>query len=196
LYFKSSISIALLDLALITAGPSIRIYATLDFSKHLLLKSTLFNNYNTIYLVNNKERLNKGSFVKLLVELVIKARTFILLITRRGTRTFKGLFNKRDSKRVNLVLCNVVIVKGFYINIVLEALFFKKGVWVYRLDSTLYIRTKQENIVFIKLKHIYKVNFFKYKPIFTYLNALFEIFTSIYKVLIYLMLKQKIKKRY
>jgi hypothetical protein len=127
---------------LITAGLSIRIYATLDFSKHLLLKSTLFDNYSAMHLVNNKERLNKGSFVKLLIELVIKVKTFILLIIRHGTCTFKGLFNKRDSKRVNLVLRDVVIVKGFYINIVSEALFFEKGVWVYRLDSTLCIRTK------------------------------------------------------
>ena len=128
LYLKSSISTALLDPTLIIAGPSIKIYITLNFSKHLLLKSTLFNNYNVIYLVNNKERLNKGSFIKLLIKLVIKARTFILLIIRHGTCTFKGLFNKRDSKRVNLILCNVVIVKGFYINIVLKALFFKKGI--------------------------------------------------------------------
>jgi hypothetical protein len=142
LYPKSSISIALLDLVLIIAGPSIRIYTTLDFLKHLLLKSTLFNNYNAIYLVNNKERLNKGSFVKLLIELIIKARTFILLITRRGTCIFKELFNKRDGKRVNLVLRDVVIIKGFYINIVLKAFLFKKGVWVYKLDSTLCIRTK------------------------------------------------------
>jgi hypothetical protein len=41
----------------------------------------------------------------------------------------------------------------------------------------------------IKLKRIYKVNFLKYKSIFTYLNTLFEIFISIYKVLIYLTLK-------
>jgi hypothetical protein len=128
LYPKSSISVALLNPTLITAGPSIGIYATLDFLKHLLLESTLFNNYDVIYLVNNKERLNKGSFVKLLVELVVKARTFVLLITRHGTRTFKGLFNKRDGKRVNLVLRDVVVVKGFYINIVSEALLFEKGV--------------------------------------------------------------------
>jgi hypothetical protein len=128
LYLKFSISIALLDPTLITAGLSIRIYTTLDFLKHLLLESTLFNNYNVIYLVNNKERLNKGSFVKLLIELVVKVKTFIFLITRHGTYTFKGLFNKRDNKRVNLVLRDVVVVKGFYINIVLEALFFKKSV--------------------------------------------------------------------
>jgi hypothetical protein len=88
----------------------------------------LFNNYNAIHLVNNKKRLDKGNFVKSPVKLVIKVRTFILLITRHGTCIFKGLFNKRDSKRVNLVLRNVVIIKGFYINIVLEALFFEKGV--------------------------------------------------------------------
>jgi hypothetical protein len=181
---------------LITAGPSIKIYATLDFSKHLLLENTLFNNYNAIHLVNNKERLNKGSFVKSPIELVIKVRTFILLITRHDTRTFKGLFNKRDGKRVNLMLRDVVIIKGFYINIVSEALFFKKGVWVYRLDSTLYIRTKQENIVLIKLKCIYKVNFLKYKPISTYLDALSEIPISTYRVLIYLTLERKIKERY
>jgi hypothetical protein len=41
----------------------------------------------------------------------------------------------------------------------------------------------------IKLKYIYKVNFLKYKPISTYLNALSKILTSIYKVLIYLTLE-------
>ena len=128
MYLKFSISTTLLDLTLIIAGLSIEIYAILDFSKHLLLESTLFDNYSTIYLVNNKERLDKGNFVKLPVELVIKARTFILLITRHGTYIFNGLFNKRDSKRVNLVLRDVAVVKGFYINIVLEALLFKKGI--------------------------------------------------------------------
>jgi hypothetical protein len=196
LYLEFSISAALLDLALITAGPGIRIYATLDFSKHLLLESTLFNNYSVTHLVNDKERLNKGSFVKLLVELVVEVGTFVLLITRRSTRTFKGLFNKRDGKRVNLVLRDVAIVKGFYVNIVSEALLFEKGVWVYRLDLTLCIRIEQENIVLIKLKRIYRVNFLKYKPISTYLDALSEILTSAYGVLIYPTLKQKIKERY
>jgi hypothetical protein len=50
--------------------------------------------------------------------------------------------------------------------------------------------------VLIKLKRIYKVNFLKYKPIFTYLDALFEIPISIYRVLIYPTLKRKIKERY
>jgi hypothetical protein len=140
LYFKFSISAALLDLVLITAGLGIRIYATLDFSKHLLLESTLFDNCGAIHLVNDKERLDKGSFVKLLVELVVEVGTSVLLIIRHGTYIFKGLFNGRDGKRVNLVLRDVVVVEGFYINIVLEAFLFKKGVWVYKLDSMLCIR--------------------------------------------------------
>jgi hypothetical protein len=40
----------------------------------------------------------------------------------------KDYLIKETAKRVNLVLRDVVIVKGFYINIVSEALFFKKGV--------------------------------------------------------------------
>jgi hypothetical protein len=196
LYLESSISAALLDPALITAGLGIGIYATLDFSKHLLLESTLFDNYGATYLVNDKERLDKGSFVKSPVELVVEVGTFMLLITRRGTRTFKGLFNRRDGKRVNLVLCDVAVVKGFYVNIVLEAFLFEKGVWVYRLDLTLRIGTKQENVVLIKLKRMYKVNFLEYKPIFTYSDALFEIPTSVCGVLIYPTLKRKIKERY
>ena len=74
---------------LITAGLSIKIYTTLNFLKYLLLKSTLFNNYNIIYLVNNKKQLNKSSFIKLLIELVIKVKTFILLIIRHSIYIFK-----------------------------------------------------------------------------------------------------------
>jgi hypothetical protein len=55
LYLKFSISTTLFNLILIIAGPSIKIYTILNFLKHLLLKNTLFNNYNVIYLVNNKE---------------------------------------------------------------------------------------------------------------------------------------------
>jgi uncharacterized membrane protein len=87
----------------------------------------LFNNYNIIYLVNNKKRLNKSSFIKLLIKLVIKAKTFILLIIKHSTCTFKRLYNKRNNKKVNLILRNVIIIKGFYINIVLKAFFLRKA---------------------------------------------------------------------
>jgi uracil phosphoribosyltransferase len=58
---------------------------------------------------------------------IIKASITLLPILRRGTCTFKGLLNKTKSKKVNLILLNIAIIKGFLINIVLEALFYKKG---------------------------------------------------------------------
>jgi hypothetical protein len=48
----------------------------------------------------------------------------------------------------------------------------------------------------LKLKRIYNLNFFKFKPFFTYLAALFKAPTSACKVLIYLTLKQKLKSSY
>jgi hypothetical protein len=73
------------------------------------------------------KRLDKRSFIKSLVTNIIKASITLLPILRRGTCTFKGLLNKTKSKKVNLILLNIAIIKGFLINIVLEALFYKKG---------------------------------------------------------------------
>jgi hypothetical protein len=71
--------------------------------------------------------LDKASFIKSLITNIIKASTTLLLILRRGTYTFKGLLNGIKSKKVNLILFNIAIIKGFLINIVLKALFYKKG---------------------------------------------------------------------
>jgi hypothetical protein len=77
--------------------------------------------------VNDVKRLDKASFIKSLVTNIIKASITLLPILRRGTRTFKGLLNKIKSRKVDLILFNVAIIKGFLINIVLKALFYKKG---------------------------------------------------------------------
>jgi hypothetical protein len=77
--------------------------------------------------VNNVKRLDKASFIKSLVTNTIKASTTSLPILRRGTCTFKGLLNGTEGKKVDLMLLDVAIVKGFLVNIVLKALFYKKG---------------------------------------------------------------------
>jgi hypothetical protein len=92
-----------------------------------LFKSTLFNNYSATHLVNNIKHLNKASFIKFLIINTIKASTTLLPILGRGTRTFKGLLNRTKSRKVDLILLDVAIVKGFLINIVLKALLYKKG---------------------------------------------------------------------
>jgi hypothetical protein len=40
---------------------------------------------------------------------------------------FKGLLNGIKGKKVDLILFNVIIVKGFLINIVLKAFLYNKG---------------------------------------------------------------------
>ena len=45
-----------------------------------------------------------------------------MLIIGRGTRVFKGLLNKARGKDIkDLTLINIIIIKGFYMNIVSEA---------------------------------------------------------------------------
>jgi hypothetical protein len=77
--------------------------------------------------VNDVKRLDKASFIKFLIINTIKASITLLLILKRGTCTFKGLLNKTKGKKVNLILFNIAIIKGFLINIVLKALFYKKS---------------------------------------------------------------------
>jgi hypothetical protein len=80
-----------------------------------------------MHLINNVRRFNKGSFIKSLVINIIKARTTSLPILKYSTRTFKGLLNKSKGKKVDFMLFNIIIIKVFLINIVLKALFYKKG---------------------------------------------------------------------
>ena len=74
---------------------------------------------NDVYL------LDKGSFVLERLRYTIKVRSSSFLILNRDTYTIKSILNgKRD--KVDLVLNDVAIVKGFHVNIVLKALLYKK----------------------------------------------------------------------
>jgi hypothetical protein len=77
--------------------------------------------------VNDVKRLDKASFIKSLVTNTIKASITLLLVLKRGTCTFKGLLNRIKGKKVDFILLDIAIIKGFLINIVLKALFYKKG---------------------------------------------------------------------
>jgi hypothetical protein len=87
----------------------------LDFLKYLLLASTLLDNYSTIHLINSKDLLKLGSFVKALFSKYIKV--------------IKKAINKAISPNIkDLRLFNIIVIKGFYINIVSEACLNKIGV--------------------------------------------------------------------
>jgi hypothetical protein len=94
----------------------------LDFLRYLLLASTLFNNYSAIYLVNSKDLLELRSFIKALFNKCVEAGSSSLLILGHGIKVIKKAINKAISPNIkDLRLSDIIIIKGFYINIVSEA---------------------------------------------------------------------------
>jgi hypothetical protein len=107
---------------LITQGLGIGVYTTLDFLRYPLLVSTLINNYSAIHLVNNKDLLELRSFIKVITNKSVKVGLFTLLILGHGTRIIKRILNSALGPIItDLILKNVIIIKGFYMNIILEA---------------------------------------------------------------------------
>jgi hypothetical protein len=94
----------------------------LDFSRYLLFASTLLNNCSAIYLINSKELLVLKSFTKVAYNKCVEASSFSLLILRRGKRVIKKVLNSVASLNLkDLTLLDVIVVKGFYINIIFKA---------------------------------------------------------------------------
>jgi hypothetical protein len=94
----------------------------LNFSRYLLFISTLFDNYNIIYLINSKELLELRSFIKVAYNEYIEANSFSFLILKYSKRVIKKVLNSVASlNSEDLTLSDIIIVKGFYINIISEA---------------------------------------------------------------------------
>jgi len=94
----------------------------LDFARYSLLASTLLDNYKAIHLINNKDLLKLRLFIKASYNKCIKAGFLSLLILEYSIKIIKRALNSINSLSLaNLVLNNIIIIKGFYINIILEA---------------------------------------------------------------------------
>jgi hypothetical protein len=101
----------------------------LDFLRYPLSASTLLNNYSAIYLVNSKDLLELRSFVKALFNKCVEAGSSSLPILGRGIKVIKKAINGAISLNIkDLHLFNIIIIEGFYINIVSEARLNKIGV--------------------------------------------------------------------
>jgi hypothetical protein len=95
---------------------------------------------------------------------IVEAGTQSIPIVGRRIRLIKGILNRLNSpKTVNLKLLNIVVVEGFYINIVSEALLRKKGLWFNRLDNTLCFRTEGNNKIIVTLIRRSNLIFLEYK---------------------------------
>jgi hypothetical protein len=184
-----------LDLNLFLGALGLGVYLTLDFSRHPLSESTLLNNCDITYVINDVYMLDKGTFIKECPRRIIEARTSSLLIIGHDTCMIKSILNGKNGK-VNLVLRDVIVVKGFYVNIVFEALLYKKGTWYHGYDSTLRIEDEHESNVLLIITRIYNIVFIEYKPLLTYLNAPFTIPISASNVFMYFTLEWKIKESF
>lgn len=77
------------------------------------------------------------SFKKSSLYNTIKAKIAIYLVLETSIRVFKGIFKNQNKTYGNLTLKNIVIIKGFYINIILKAYLLKIGVQHQGYNSTL-----------------------------------------------------------
>ena len=108
------------------------------------------------------------------------------------------MLNSLNSKNIiDLKLKNIVVIKGFYINIILIVLLHATSIWLYSLNNSLCYRTKGANVVLATLLIKYNILFLKYKLYSFYFNTLFIVIpTSFISVLIYLTLKRSINRRF
>jgi hypothetical protein len=101
----------------------------LDFAKYPLSASTLLDNYKAMHLINNKDLLEPGLFVKASYNKCVEAGSSSFLILRYGTKVIKKTLNGTSSfSSANLVLNDIIVIKGFYINIILKARLYKARV--------------------------------------------------------------------
>ena len=114
---------------LLTQGPRTGIYTILDFSRYPLLASTLLDNYRATNLVNSKDLLEPRLFIKAMTNEYVKASSSSLLILEYRTQVIRNTLNKVSSlATTDLILKDIVVIKGFYVNIILEAYLYMLGV--------------------------------------------------------------------
>ena len=82
----------------------------------------LLNNYNITHLINSKELLELSSFTKVAYNKCVEAGSFSLLILRYNKRVIKKALNNIANLNLkDLTLSDIIVIKGFYINIISEA---------------------------------------------------------------------------
>ena len=89
----------------------------------------MVNNYSTLYIVNNKDLFEPGTFYKADDSNIVYASTTSFPINRYSRYIiYKVLDSKNRSNTEDLILEDIALIKGFYINIILEACLRKVGI--------------------------------------------------------------------
>jgi hypothetical protein len=80
----------------------------------------------------------------------MKAGITSFLITRYNTYIIKNVVNRSAGLYTkDLILYNIIVIKGFYINIISEAYLAEKKAWYYRYNLIIRLEDFKENIVLI-----------------------------------------------
>ena len=145
---EASLNVMVLDPILLTGVPGLGVYLILDFSRYSLSESTLLDNCSVMYMVNNVRILDEGIFINERSGCTVKAGSSSLPIISCDTCTIKCILNGKNDK-VDLVLRDVIVVEGFHMNIVSEALLYKKGIWYYGLDRILKMGDEYKNVILL-----------------------------------------------
>jgi hypothetical protein len=196
--YPGQVNAALIDPFLLEPAHEAQgLYATLDFSSHPLSNSTLLDNCGATHLVNSKELLVQGSFVKSGPDDYVESGTSRLEIVGRGKRVISNILNGAEGpKTENLVLHDVAVVEGFHVNIVSEARLRKAGIWYSGFDYTLRFGNEKESVVMAKLIPKYNLAFLEYKPLSNCMSIRDVIPTSAGGVLMFPTLERAVRQAY
>jgi hypothetical protein len=78
-------------------------------------------------LVNSKDLIDSGTFIKVKIDNYIETGITSLPITGYNTHIIKNIVNRSSGLYIkDLILYNITVIKGFYINIISEACLAEK----------------------------------------------------------------------
>ena len=120
--------------------------------------------------------------------------TTSLPVLRRGKRLLKKMLNGIEGRNTkDLTLNNVVVIKGFYSNIISKARLFEIGVWYYGLDCTLRYRGLIESVVIKQMERRFNLVIFKYNTLLSYFSLLSVMPISLARILMFLTINRSIQ---
>jgi hypothetical protein len=101
-------------------------FTTPEHTIYLFADCTVYNNYSALYIINSVSLFKPSSIKTTTFSQTIAVGTTTFPITHRNTYIIKKVLKRPNNALRNLVLTNIVVIKGFYVNIISESELFKK----------------------------------------------------------------------
>ncbi|KAG5987008.1 hypothetical protein E4U52_007991 [Claviceps spartinae] len=122
----------------------------------MFAESTLLDNCGAMHVVNDRNKLEKGTFRETTDD-YLEAGTTSFPISGRGTRIIRNVINGNDGHNTkDLILHDVAVVEGFHVNIVSESRLVDQNVWYLGADSSLRYGTIENNRIVAKLWFMFR----------------------------------------